>query len=293
MLSNKILKTLLFENIILLVASFMFFSSDPAILHAQNVNSYAFTEPLSVSRGRLMPSSQDAIKYPRDEMCDLVKSEWGWESCNGVDVLVAFFTPAIDTLIIDKPDTSGYVKLEDWETEEREDIISEIESNLRRSLKSQGERTGQSLTFDGWSVYPTLNANKKYMYYATIVSWDGEPSVNVKAVVFDRRGYVTFSIVPTNSNISEPQMVSTINAVLDKYEPKRQEDYSSFVSGDKVAAVGAVGVLATLAGVKYGKGAVAGLLIGILLVLKKAAFLLLLPLFWILGWIKRLFSKPD
>lgn len=287
----KKIKSLLRENTILLVVSFFIFNSDPAILQAQDVNPYSFTEPLSVSRGRLMPSSQDAMKIPRDEMCDLVKSEWGWESCDSVDAMVISFTPAIDSLLINKPNTSGYVKLQDWETDEREEVIAAIESDLRKSMKSQGARTGQKITFDGWRVYPTLNSNKKYMYYATNVSWDGELYVNVKAVVFDRRGYVDFSIVPTNSNISQSMMVSTINTVLDKYQPKPQEDYSSFVSGDKIAAVGAVGVLATLAGVKYGKAAT-GLLVGLLLVLKKGAFLLLLPLFWILGWLKRLFSKP-
>ena len=93
------------------------------------------------------------------------------------------------------------------------------------------------------------------MYYATDIGWDGDLSINVKAVVFDRRGFVTFSLVPIDLNMDESQMLTTINAVLDKYQPKSEEGYSSFVSGDKVAVVGAVGVLATLAGVKYGKGA--------------------------------------
>ena len=160
---NKKIKSFLRENTIFLVVSFFIFGSDPTILQAQSVNPYSFTEPLSVSRGRLMPSSQDAIKMPREEMCDLVKAEWGWQSCDSVDAMVVSFTPAIDTLLIDKPNTSGYVKLEDWETDDREKVILEIESNLRKSLASQGKRSGQKITFDGWRVYPTLNANKKYM----------------------------------------------------------------------------------------------------------------------------------
>lgn len=281
------------ENMIFLVVSFIVFSSEPAILHAQEVNPYAFTEPLTVSRGKLMPLSQEAIKMPRDEMCDLVKNEWGWAGCEAVDVMVFLFTPEIDTLMIDKPDTSGYVKLDDWETDEREEIISSIEDHLRASLKAQGERSGKDITFDGWRVYPTLNAEKKYMYYATDIGWDGESSINVKAVVFDRRGFITFTIVPTVSEMNESQMVATINTVLDKYQPKPQEEYSSFVSGDKVAVVGAVGVLATLAGVKYGKGAATGILVGLALLFKKAAFLLLIPLLWVGSWIKRLFRKSE
>lgn len=291
--TRKFLKTLLRENLIFLVVSFLIFSSEPAIVYAQGGDPYAFTEPLTVSRGKLLPSSQEAFKFPRDEMCDVVKSEWGWANCDGVDVMVVLFTPQIDTLIIDKPNTSGYVKLDDWDSGEREDVISGIEDHLRESLKAQGERSGQNITFDGWKVYPTLNATKKYMYYATDIGWDGESTINVKAVVFDRRGFVLFSIVPVDSNMNESQMVAIINDVLDKYQPKPQEEYSAFSSGDKVAAVGAVGVLATLVGVKYGKGAATGLLVVLTLLLKKAWFILVLPLYWVWGWIKHLFRKPE
>ena len=77
MFSKKIIDTLIRENLIFLVVSFLIFSSEPAIVYAQGGDPYAFTEPLTVSRGKLMPSSQEAIKFPRDEMCDLVKTEWG------------------------------------------------------------------------------------------------------------------------------------------------------------------------------------------------------------------------
>ncbi|TDE33816.1 DUF2167 domain-containing protein [Antarcticimicrobium sediminis] len=291
--TRKLLNTLLRENLIFLVISFLIFNSEPAIVYAQGGDPYAFTEPLTVSRGKLMPSSQGAVKLPRDEMCDLVKTEWGWANCESVDVMVVLFTPQIDTLIIDKPNTSGYVKLDDWDTDEREDVISNIEDHLQASLKAQGERSGQNITFDGWRVYPTLNATKKYMYYATDIGWNGESTINVKAVVFDRRGFVAFSIVPVDSNMNEPQMVTTINAILDKYQPKPQEEYSAFSSGDKVAAVGAVGVLASLVGVKYGKGAATGLLVVLTLLLKKAWLILLFPFYWVWRWVKRLFEKSE
>lgn len=291
LLTKRVLKTVLQENMIFLVVSFLVFSSEPAILYAQGGDPYSFTEPLTVSRGRLIPSSQEAIKMPQDEMCDLVMKEWGWAGCDTIDAMVLLFTPQIDTLMIDKPDTSGYVKLDDWNTDEREEVIESIENHLRRSLKAQSDRSGKSITFDGWRVYPTLNNAKKYMYYATDIGWDGERSINVKAVVFDRRGFVAFSIVPIDTNTSESQMVSMINNVLDNYQPNQKEEYTSFVTGDKVAAVGAVGVLATLAGVKYGKGAATGILVVLTLLLKKAWFLLLVPFFWVGGWIKRLFKK--
>ncbi len=293
MAGNKFINTLLRENTIFLLVSFLVFSSEPAILYAQSDNPYAFTEPLTVSRGSLMPSSPNAEKVPHDEMCNIVTTEWGWADCDNVDTMVFFFTPEIDTLMIDKPDTSGYVELDDWETDEREEVISSIEEHLHASLEDQSKRAGMAVTFEGWRVYPTLNADKKYMYYAQDIGWDGEIAINVTAVVFDRRGYVTFSIIPADSDMNETEMVASINHVLDKYHPNAEEDYASFVTGDQVAAVGAVGVLASLVGVKYSKGAIAGIIAALTLLVKKAWFILLVPVLWIFGWAKRLFGRSD
>jgi uncharacterized membrane-anchored protein len=57
--------------------------------------------------------------------------------------------------------------------------------------------------------------------------------------------------------------------------------------GDKVSEIGVLGILATLAGVKWGKFAVTGLIAILLAFAKKGWVLLLLPLLF-LG---RLFSK--
>ncbi len=54
-----------------------------------------------------------------------------------------------------------------------------------------------------------------------------------------------------------------------------------------MAGYGALGVLATMLGVKYGGAASAGLIALLLVVLKKGAFILLLPLVWL----RRLFSR--
>ncbi len=54
-----------------------------------------------------------------------------------------------------------------------------------------------------------------------------------------------------------------------------------------MAGYGALGVLAATLGVKYGGAASAGLIALGLLVLKKGAFILLLPLVWL----RRLFSR--
>ncbi len=54
---------------------------------------------------------------------------------------------------------------------------------------------------------------------------------------------------------------------------------------------GPVGVLASLVGVKYSKGAIAGIIAALTLLVKKAWFILVVPILWIFGWVKQLFGR--
>ncbi|MBO9428770.1 DUF2167 domain-containing protein [Sulfitobacter sp. R18_1] len=270
------------EHLCFLVVSFVCYNTMPAVVHAQGTGSpTVFTEALPLSRGEYVPGSQGGFVVPKSMWCPMVLNDWGWESCDGIDKLLVATQEGLDTLLIEKPNSEGYVSFEDWESNEREEVIDDIEAHLRAGAKSQTANTGGDIRFEGWQVYPTLNKARGYMYYASRYNWDGRVTSNITAIVFDRKGYVEFGIVPENSNLSEPQVVAMINGALDSYKPAPQQSYASFVTGDKVAAVGAVGVLAGLVGVKYGKAAATGLMALAMLLLKKLWILVFLPFIWI------------
>ena len=105
------------------------------------------------------------------------------------------------------------------------------------------------------------------MVYATDSTSNGELVTNIKATVFDRRGYVVFPIVPLGTTLTDLEIREMVDATLTSYVPVPDDTHASFVSDDKVAA--AIGVLATLVKVKFGKAAVGGLLAAALLFLKK------------------------
>lgn len=107
------------------------------------------------------------------------------------------------------------------------------------------------------------------------------PLVQGRGSLFDRQGYVPFRLIPESANLSEVELQRLVEISLDAYQPKAQQAYFDFQDGDKVAAVGALGVLATLVGVKYGKTAATGFVAILLLFLKKAWFVLLLPLIFL------------
>lgn len=280
-------KQFLREQVIFLTVAFVSFSTQPAILTAQEINPLPFTEPLSVSRGSVTPTLNDAVFLTQKDMCTVFVEDWGWSDCGDMDAFIWGQFPDVDTTLISRPDTSGYVRFGDWDGSERDDVIQEIEDSLRVGLANQAKQLGYDIKFAGWSVYPTLNREKQFMYYATNSVWDGEDTINITASVFDRRGFVKFMIVPMATTITSAEAEEMIVRVLDQYQPAQGESYAAFTTGDKVAAVGAVGVLAGLAGLQYGKGALSGLIAAALLILKKAWFLLLLPFFWL----KNLFSR--
>lgn len=257
--------------------------------HAQEYNWQKFNKDLTLTRGTFFTTEQFSQWLPKNDFCNLVKTEWGWETCSGIEAFMVFPSPMVDTLIISEPTSVGYVKFDDWYSSDKDKSISEIEKELKKSLKRQGETIGSDIQFLGWHTYPTLNQEKKFLYYATKVMWDGEINLNVKASIFDRRGYVEFMIVPIETTVSSPAIEQMIIDTLTKYEPLSNESYASFTAGDKISELGSIGVLASLAGVKWGKVAVAGLTAILLAFAKKAWIILLIPFLFI----GRLFRKKS
>ena len=282
------LKLFLTENLIILLIAFLPYVNVPAIVNAQQGSSpELFTEPLNVLRGKIIPQSDQAEVWPKDFYCDLVKSEWGWSDCEGLDAFIVGYNSDVDTLLIEKPSSNGFVKFDDWDPSKIDTQIKKIEKELVKTVAAQSEVLGFPVQFLGWRAYPSLDKKTGIMHYATDISFNGETSTNIKASVFDRYGYNVFRIVPMRSDLNEQQIGTIVRGVTNSYIVKANSRRSAFESGDKIAAAGALTVLAGLVGVKYGKAAAGGAIAILLLILKKAWFVLLLPLFWIGKLFKR------
>lgn len=279
------------ENIIYIMISVAINLATPTIAPAQvgSYNPINFTVPLNVSRGKIMPANTESQRLDNEDACRLVTEKWGWSksSCPEIDAFIMRHLTGIDTLIVTKPNSEGFVKFDDWGTSEAKDEISGIWDELVTGSKAQSQRAGVEIIPLKWIVYPHLDKAKSFMYYAYLMRWGDSHVVNIKLSKFDRRGYVEFSIVPDKQDYTSSQLNQIVDKLLASYIPATNESYFDTQSGDKIAAVGAVGVLASLMGVKYGKTAFAGFLALAAIFLKKAWFLLLLPLFFL----KKLFSR--
>lgn len=252
-------------------------------------NAMPFDKALKLSRGQLFPQTADGFSFEKKDYCIVMKESWGWPSCDGIEAFVILSMPGVDTMLVEKPDSSGYVKKDDWLSLDKKELkksIQIIEDGLREIVKQQSINLNTDVKFGGWRTYPQLYSEKNYIYYAYDGLFDGKRIINIKATVLDRQGYIPFTIIPANNNLNSTQIEKIINNVLDSYKPKKEENYSSFIKGDKVAAVGALGVLASLAGVKWGKTIMAV----ILAFFKKAWFLIFLPFIFLWNRIIKFFK---
>lgn len=245
-----------------------------------------FEEALKYGRGSFYPLYEQASYLSKELSCSLVKAEWGWNTCDGLEFLVVTPSPSVDTVVLETPNSDGYVSYTDWDSSDRDEEIDTIWSQLVANTEAQSEVLGVKITAEKWLVYPTLDKKNNYLYYATLLNWDGQPTVNVKASLFDRRGYASFNLIPMNAASSPEQLKAMIDETLEAYKPNVTESYASFVQGDKVAEHGTLGVLAALVGVKYGKTA----LLALLPFLKKFWFVFLLPFVFLKD---RIFGRKD
>jgi uncharacterized membrane-anchored protein len=268
------------DNVIFVFVATAAFLSEPTIANAQTdpYNPVNFTEPLSLYRGKISPVSPDSLYFNDEDRCNILMKEWGWSSCDGIEAMIVGLAPGIDTLMIETANSDGHVKLDDWEDANRQDEIDAIWNDFVEGSRAQGKALGESIEPVRWYVYPTLNKEKSYLFYAVLIDWEGEMIINAKASLFDRQGYIPFRLIPESADLSEAELQRLVEISLNAYLPKTQQAYFDFQDGDKVAAVGALGVLATLVGVKYGKATATGIMAILLLFLKKAWFVLLLPL---------------
>lgn len=279
------MKKEVWDNIVFVLVAHLCFLAEPAIVFAQNSNydPINFTQPLNVAKGSVIPKSEEAFYLSDEETCSLVVTEFGWDrsGCDAIDRMIFGLTPEIDSVIFEKPVSDGYVSLSDWDENSSSSEIAAIEDSYKQSIRAQSERLGQEIKFDGWLLYPTVDRDRKILYYANILSWSGSRTVNISVSYFDRHGYVPIKIVTMDSELPSEAVRGVVAAATASYKPKAETDYAQFVSGDKVASYGALGVLATMLGVKYGKAATAGLLAIALVVLKKLWFLAFLPFVWL------------
>jgi uncharacterized membrane-anchored protein len=203
---------------------------------------------------------------------------------------------AIDSIYYSPPEEIGYVDMEEW-TEDATAQIDEIWQSYVEGSKAQSERIGFEVAPVKWVLYPTLNKDTKVMTYGILLNFGGEEVINLHAIKFTRNGFVEMNIVTDGAMLADASkdFDAVATYASNTYAPDAGFRYADFKDGDKIAAIGAVGVLASVMGVEYSKkGTLAAIGAAILLFAKKLWFLLLAIPVMIWGGVKKFFGgrKP-
>ena len=182
----------------------------------------------------------------------------------------------------------GYVKLDDWKDVNADKFIKQLRDDSKESNKIRAENNMPTVERMEWITEPTLDRLKNSVYYALDVYFsDGESSVNASLLLLGRHGYTEVSYTG-EPNYFRENKETILTHIVENYSFVEEKKYSNFTTGDKVAAAGIGGLLAASLGIKAFK---AGGIAALLLILKKAWFIIFIPFVFAWGWIKRLFTR--
>lgn len=237
------------------------------------------------AEGAAMLQGADACTFDR-----LLNAE---EVCTTDAVVFPPEGSVIASIYYAPPQEIGYVDMEEW-TDDASSRIDEIWQSYVEGSKEQSARLGYEVTPVKWVLYPTLDRRAKVMTYGILLNFGGEQVINLQTIKFTRKGYVEMTVVTYEDMLtaSPSGFTDVASYAADTYAPHSGFRYADFEDGDKIAAVGALGVLASVMGVQSAnKGTLAAIGAALLVFFKKLWFLLLaLPLaLW--GVVKKLAGR--
>lgn len=193
-------------------------------------------------------------------------------------------------VLIDGFDKAGYVKDEDSDKINPDELLKQYQEEQRESNEQRKREGYNELEVVGWAVKPRYDKEAKKLYWAFDLRdiATNHHSINYYVRVLGRKGYFVVDVLSSPEDL--PEVEKAIPDLLPMIEFNQGHRYADFnPSTDKVATYGVVGLIAGAIGLK-------GLAkLGVLaLLLKKFGFIALaLKKFWILivGGVGAFFKK--
>src|SRR6185369_10611326 len=191
-------------------------------------------------------------------------------------------------------DAEGYIKDEDGEKLDADEILSEIREGTEEGNKYRVEHGFKPMHVDGWSEPPRYDRKAHHLVWAVRGSDADGTSINYNTRVLGRRGYASLNLIDDPEKLAQSKLeAATLLAVTHFDTGARYEDFNE--KSDKVAEYGLAALVAGGAGAAALKLAKVGILAkfgGKLLALLIAGKKAVIGLFIALGaWAKRLFGK--
>lgn len=152
----------------------------------------------------------------------------------------------------------GYVSDSDWEDVDADALLKEYTEATEASNAERAENGFAPMHVVGWLQPPSYDAATRTVTYALELKDDESSWANAVALRLGRAGYTELtwvgSVAALRNSGNRPALMQT---ALDIHAFDEGYRYTDFQEGDKVAAYGIGGLLATALGLKFGKGFIA------------------------------------
>ena len=183
-------------------------------------------------------------------------------------------------------DPMGYVSDEDATDINYDELLAEMQKDTAAANEDRVKAGFAKVDLLGWAAPPHYDAAERKLYWAKSLHFDGDSfdTLNYNIRALGRKGVLVVNFIASDDHL--PQVERAVPHVLKMISFDEGHRYADFIPGtDTVAAVGIGGLIAGKVMAKT------GLLVLLLAFLKKGAFLLFVPLFWLK---RKIFgSKPD
>jgi uncharacterized membrane-anchored protein len=191
-------------------------------------------------------------------------------------------------------DAEGYIKDEDGEKLDADEILDAIREGTEEANKYREEHGFKPMHVDGWSEPPHYDRKLHHLVWAVRGSDADGTSINYNTRVLGRRGYASLNLIDDPDKLAQSKLeAATLLGVTHFDAGARYEDFNE--KSDKVAEYGLAALVAGGAGAAALKLAKVGILakfggklLALLIAGKKAVIAVLIALG---ALAKRLFSK--
>lgn len=189
----------------------------------------------------------------------------------------------------------GFVTDDDWSDLDADALLKDIRAGTEAANDERASNGFAPMHTVGWLIPPTYDAEKNMARWAIELEENGERFANIQVIKLGRHGYHQITWAgPVHGADGTPRF---LQAMIDSHSYDDGFRYADYVEGDKLAGFGIGALVAASAiGSKSGKGVIAAIIGGAILIAKKAWFVVLGGLAAIGAFFKRLFNRggdPD
>ncbi|HET7540022.1 MAG TPA: DUF2167 domain-containing protein [Polyangiaceae bacterium] len=218
----------------------------------------------------------------------------GFGNQDDPSLLAVVLKPDSSWLVTVSFDAEGYIKDEEGEKLDADEILKAIREGTEEGNKYRVEHGFKPMHVDGWSEPPHYERSSHHLIWAVAGSDADGISVNYNTRILGRHGYASLNLIDAPEKLAQSKLEAATLLGVTHFDPgARYEDFNE--KSDKVAEYGLAALVAGGAGAAALKLAKVGLLakfggklLALLVAGKKAVVAALVALG---AWAKRFFGK--